>query len=218
MKTKIQIKSIFGTVLFEFEKEDNTVKDTVVEANLRGANLTGADLSEANLTGADLSEANLSGADLNGADLSGADLSGAGLRGANLSEADLRGASLYRADLRGTSLEKLPQSYINSASRDMLFIFEHLKSELPFLRDKLVKGEIDGNVYEGDCSCLVGTLANADRIPVDKVCKVIPFYDKGTHNPGEAWFLNIHKGDTPENNAFAAHALFLINSILNENK
>ena len=46
-KVKIQIKSVFGNVLFEYEKEDNTIKDTLVEAvkggaYLRGANLRGA--------------------------------------------------------------------------------------------------------------------------------------------------------------------------------
>ena len=32
MKTKIEIKSVFGSVLFELEKEDNTIKDTIIEA------------------------------------------------------------------------------------------------------------------------------------------------------------------------------------------
>lgn len=44
MKIKIDIKSVFGNVLFSFEKENNTIKDTLVEANLRGADLRGADL------------------------------------------------------------------------------------------------------------------------------------------------------------------------------
>jgi hypothetical protein len=44
MKTKIQIKSILGNVLFELEKEDNTIKDTVIEARRQKANLSGADL------------------------------------------------------------------------------------------------------------------------------------------------------------------------------
>lgn len=35
MKIKIDIKSIFGEVLFSFEKENNTIKDTLEEANLR---------------------------------------------------------------------------------------------------------------------------------------------------------------------------------------
>ena len=56
---KIQIKSIFGKVLFEYEKENNTIKDTVERANLDGANLYGANLDGANLDGANLTRANL---------------------------------------------------------------------------------------------------------------------------------------------------------------
>ena len=110
-KIKIQIKSVFGKVLFEYEKEGNTVNDTVEEAvkisadlryadlryaDLRCANLRGADLRYADLRCADLSNANLRGADLRGADLRGADL-----RGANLRCADLRCANLRCANLRG---------------------------------------------------------------------------------------------------------------------
>ena len=51
-------------------------------ANLRGADLSGANLRDANLHSADLS----------GANLRDADLSGANLRGANLSDANLSGA------------------------------------------------------------------------------------------------------------------------------
>ena len=49
---KIKIKSVFGKLLFEYEKENNTIKDTLHEANLRGAYLRGADLRGANLHGA----------------------------------------------------------------------------------------------------------------------------------------------------------------------
>ena len=54
MTIKIQIKSIFGNVLFELEKENNTIRDTLAEAINKGANLYGADLRSANLYGADL--------------------------------------------------------------------------------------------------------------------------------------------------------------------
>ena len=47
---KIQIKSIWGEVLFEYEKENNTLKDTLEEAAKQGANLTRANLTGANLT------------------------------------------------------------------------------------------------------------------------------------------------------------------------
>ena len=51
---KIQIKSIWGDILFEHEKENNTIKDTLEEAIKQGANLDGANLTRANLYGASL--------------------------------------------------------------------------------------------------------------------------------------------------------------------
>ena len=64
----------------------------------------GADLREADLRGANLHGAILRGANLREADLRGANLGEAILRGANLGEADLRGADLYMANLHGANL------------------------------------------------------------------------------------------------------------------
>ena len=106
MKIKLQIKNRFtGSVLFEYEKEDNTVKDTVVEAVKTRADLSGANLRGADLRGADLTGANLSLADLTGANLSLANLTWANLRGANLSEANLSGADLSGANLSGNKVK-----------------------------------------------------------------------------------------------------------------
>ena len=49
MKVKIQIKSVFGNVLFELEKENNTIRETLLEAIKQGANLRSANLCGANL-------------------------------------------------------------------------------------------------------------------------------------------------------------------------
>ena len=98
MKNRIDIKSIFGNMIFSFEKENNTIKDTLVEATLIGANLREADLCETDLKGAYLRDADLRGAYLRKADLRKADLSGADLRDADLRGADLRGANLVGAD------------------------------------------------------------------------------------------------------------------------
>ena len=57
MKTNIQIKTTLGSLLFEFEKEDNSVKDTLIEAVKRGADLGDADLGGANLRGTNLGDA-----------------------------------------------------------------------------------------------------------------------------------------------------------------
>ena len=74
---KIQIKTWFGKLIFEYESENNSIKKTLLEAIKSDANLSDADLS---------------GADLRLANLSDADLSGADFRRANLIDADLRRA------------------------------------------------------------------------------------------------------------------------------
>ena len=105
--TKIQIKSLWGSILFECEEEGNTIKDTLVKAVNKGASLWKADLRGADLWGADLWKADLRGADLRGADLRGADLREADLREADLWKADLRGANLWKADFWEADLQKL---------------------------------------------------------------------------------------------------------------
>ena len=126
-KIKIQIKSVFGSILFEYEKENNTIKDTLIEAIKDGANLRCADFRCAYLGcadfrcaylgGANLRCAYLGGANLRGADLRCADLRGANLRGAYFRGADLRGADLRGADLRGADLgsANLRCAYLGSA-------------------------------------------------------------------------------------------------------
>lgn len=52
MKTKIEIRTYLGKSLFEFEKEDNSIRGTLQEAVTQGANLRGANLEGANLEGA----------------------------------------------------------------------------------------------------------------------------------------------------------------------
>ncbi len=116
---KIEIKSILGNLLFNYEAEDATIKKAAEQAikekvdlrgaylhgaDLRGAYLDGAYLDGAYLHGASLDGADLRSADLRGADLDGASLDGAYLRGAYLRGADLRGADLRSADLRGADL------------------------------------------------------------------------------------------------------------------
>jgi hypothetical protein len=71
-KIKIQIKSVFGDILFEYEKEKNTIKDTLEEAVRQGANLGDANLGDAYLRGANLRDAYLGGANLRDANLGGA--------------------------------------------------------------------------------------------------------------------------------------------------
>jgi hypothetical protein len=82
----IEIKSVAGKVLFEYDCEDNTKRKTLEEAVRRGANLQFADLGGAYLRNAYLRNAYLQFADLGGANLGDADLRGADLGGADLGD------------------------------------------------------------------------------------------------------------------------------------
>jgi hypothetical protein len=66
----------------------------------------GQNLSKCNFVDADLRGANLSGANLRGAVFANANLCSADLSGANLAKADFTWAVLTRADLRGTNVSK----------------------------------------------------------------------------------------------------------------
>ena len=83
------IKWYNSDIVYESEKE--TIKETVIEAVSRGANLRGADLGDADLRGANLGDADLGDANLRGADLGGA----------NLGDADLGGANFYHTYFYG---------------------------------------------------------------------------------------------------------------------
>ena len=84
--------------------EDGGERANLCGADLRDADLRGADLCDANLCGANLYDTDLYGADLRDADLRGANLYGADLHNADLRDADLRGADLCDADLHNANL------------------------------------------------------------------------------------------------------------------
>src|SRR5450830_1916343 len=131
------------------------------------------------------SGANLSDADLIDADLRGADLRGANLSGANLSGADLSGANL------------LP------IRDDIWAVLSSAPAEVPALIDALKTGRVDGSTYEGDCSCLVGTIARTRGVSISTLESLKP----NSSRPAELFFMGIRTGDTPETSQFSKLAL-----------
>ena len=160
------------------------------EANLSGANFTGAILTRADLSGADLSGANFTGAILTRADLSGADLTRANFTGADLTRANLSGANLYQANLY--------QANLNPIKHDLWAILNYHPHEVAGVQAALREGRTDGALYEGECACLIGTIANIRRCSY-KSLLVAPDSDR----PAERWFFAITRGDTPETSPIA---------------
>ena len=121
MKTKIEIKNIFGKLLFEFECENNTIKKTVEKAIENSADLRYANLQSANLRYVDLSYANLQSANLRYVDLRSANLRYVDLRSANLYYANLQSADLQSADLRSANLRSANLRYANLQSANLQY-------------------------------------------------------------------------------------------------
>ena len=109
------------------------------------------------------------------------------LSGADLSRADLSRADLSRADL-------------SEIKTDLFAVLDLAHKEVPTLLAKLRAGKVDGSVYEGECCCLVGTIANARGCRYDALGELSPQASR----PAERWFLAILKGSTPENDPIAA--------------
>ena len=105
-----------------------------------------------------------------------------------LAGADLAGANLAGADLAGAD--------------DVRAVLDAAPNEVPGLLAALNEGRIDGSVYEGDCACLVGTIANVRGCNYKSLDDLKPDSDR----PAEKWFLAIAigRGATPDVSQVAA--------------
>ncbi len=171
---KVEIKSrLDNSILYaaDVEADENTPNSILLRLAVLAALEAKANLCSANLCYADLSYANLSSANLSYANLRSADLSYA-----NLSSADLRS---FKADLWMTLTQN--------------------RHEVPALVSALRDGRVDGSTYEGECACLVGTIANAKSIRYETL-------DHSASNPAEQWFAMIRKGDKPEDDSAGGFA------------
>jgi hypothetical protein len=165
----------------------------------------------ADLRYADLSYADLSYADLRYANLRYADLSYADLRYANLRYADLRYANLRYADL---SYADLSYANLRDIIEDFYKVLDLAQNEVPELYRALWDGRINGSAYEGDCACLVGTIANARNANYKKLEGLIPDAERAS----EKWFLGIQKGDCPLNSEIAKVTAQWIETFMENNK
>lgn len=121
----------------------------------------------------------------------GADLSGSYLVGADLSNSYLSGTNLSDADL-------------SPIKTDFFDVLLRAPREVTALRAALLAGHVDGSTYEGECACLVGTIANARHVNHRQLGAGLK---PDSSRPAERFFLAIRKGDTPATNGAAKIAV-----------
>ena len=181
----------------------NLIYQDLARVDFFGANLIGAELFGAKLAHANFGRALLARADFTDADLTNADFANANLTRANLARAILTCAYLSRADLTGVDLRA---ANLTGIKDDFLAAILYLPAEVPFLRQALLDGKIDGSSYRGECACLAGTMAHACGMAFDEFKqKVMMPIDPDS--PREVWFRLIREGDTPESSQAASITL-----------
>jgi hypothetical protein len=74
---------------------------------------------------------------------------------------------------------------------DVWAVLSSAPAEAQGVLDALRAGTVDGTVYEGQCACLVGTIAKVRGCDVDTL-------EQDSSRPAEQWFMQILPGMTPE--------------------
>ena len=94
-------------------------------------------------------------------------------------------------------LEELDNNDMLTIKVDFFDILLRAPNEIAGLRKALVEGRINGSSYIGECSCLIGTIANIKGCEIDAIGNGIAPYKS---RPSEIWFTVIYVGDDPSNN------------------
>ena len=102
------------------------------------------------------------------------------------------------------------QDQLSTIKKNFFHILSLAKDEVFFLRTAIIEGRIEGSVYQGECSCLIGTIAIARKVSYRHLKGITPYVG----NPAESFFLSIKKGDTPENSSFSKQALDWVNEFI----
>ena len=103
-----------------------------------------------------------------------------------------------RADLTGANLAD--GKNLATVRADLHAVLDIVPQEVPALLAAVRAGKINGTVYEGECACLVGTIAKARGCSYTALPGLAP----DSTRPAERWFLALMPGHTPDISIHAA--------------
>jgi hypothetical protein len=92
----------------------------------------------------------------------------------------------------------------------MFIVLLHSISEVKFLKQNIIEGKINGSTYDGECSCLSGTLVRGTIVnngTTETLRRNTILACRDASRPIERFFLGIKTGDKPETSQFSKLAL-----------
>ncbi len=214
-KIKLHIKTLAGEILFEFEKENNTIKETVTELlkAKKGEWIKSADLSDMDLSGIDFSNSQFDNSQFYNSKFYNSKFDNSQFDNSQFYNSQFDNSKFYNSQFYNSkfdnsqfynsqfdsktfdNIRKSNQLHMfNSYKADFWMILLTRKAEIAGLKEALKNGIVNGSSYEGRCSCLVGTIANVAGCDY----KSIPNLKPDAGRPAERWFFMIKEGDTPE--------------------
>jgi len=110
------------------------------------------------------------------------------------------GLAVKVADKSGADLTDADLTPIRD---DLWAVLSATPAEAEAVAIALRQGEIDGSLYEGNCACLIGTIAKTRGCSPLSLGALQP----NSRRPIERFFLSINQGDTPDKSQPAALAL-----------
>jgi uncharacterized protein YjbI with pentapeptide repeats len=224
-KIKLQIKNRWtGEILFEFEKEGNTHKETVTEflKEKAGTTIRDADLSEMDLSGVSFYNSSFYNSSFDNSSFYNSSFYNSSFDNSSFDNSSFDNSSFYNSSFYNSSFYN--SSFYNSSfdnstikfleEANQIGLLDFIRDdywailiaaghEVPGIRAAIIEGRIDGSAYEGTCACLCGTIANIRGVNYKALEAIKP----NSNRPVERFFANIKKGDTPETNISSKYAL-----------
>jgi hypothetical protein len=216
MLIKHEIKSWKdGSILFSYEKEGNTISETVqkfLNENM-GKTISFADFSSINLLDVTFTLSTLYDCKFDKCTFDYCKFDSCKFYKCRVYDCKFYSCKFYDCSFNSCSFNscsleccKFYEITITTFSKSLDSIrFDFfgrmlvLKDEVQFLKQSLIDGLIDGSQYEGECCCFIGTAAKSKQVKYDQIEGIKPDSNSNT----ERWFMGIKKGDTPQNSTIA---------------
>ncbi len=227
---KIELKTIAGEVAFTWESNRNTVKETVKQLLKENA---GKIINKINLSGYDLSNIDFSNSKFYNSKFDNSQFYNSKFDNSKFYNSQFDNSKFYNSKFDNSkfdnskfynskfdnskfdnskfdnkSFKSLKESgALESIRFDFFGRMLVLKSEVEALKQSLIKGEINGSSYTGQCCCFMGTVAKSANCEYTELPGIKPDASSDT----ERWFMAIKIGDTPKNSLFVKQTVEWIN-------